>query len=347
MTHKELSRLICPYCHSHFHLHKIIKKDNYQIEYGTAFCHCDEFPIVFGILYLHKKNNKIVVNYLKKGHLLKSLITSFEFGKIKTILFILFTHLNKFLRVSPNNFINQFLIKLLWKMPSSQFKYYFSRRQEIESLLFFLPLSFRQLKTNSIWLDVGSGVSNYYPELLKLYPKLTLISQENLFQNIYLSRFFFPEKIIYICSDFSSGPILPSKCLDIITFIDSLPFMENQRLSLDISTNFLLNKNGLLYASNIIEHLYTHDYSHSFPLSMKLIKEFLPSTPQFFDEIKLCQQLNLKKSLLSSNSTPRFRYSFIWPSQKIPKNLFIPQSLLQNKHSLWQNPNIQWQNKIY
>ena len=347
MTNKELSLLICPYCHSHFQLNKIVKKNNHQIEFGTVFCRCDEFPIVSGILYLHKKNNKIIVDNIKNGLILKSLISTFEFGKFRTILFIFFTRFNSLLCVSPNNFINKFLIKLLWKMPSSQFKYYFSRRQEVESLLFFLPISFHQPKIKSIWLDVGSGINNYYSELPKIFPKLTIISQENLFQNIFLSRLFFAEKILYVCSDFSSGPVLPSKSLDYITFIDSLPFMENQRLSLEIASNFLLKKNGLLYASNITEHLYTQDFSHCFPLSIKLVKEFLPSSPQIFDEIKLCQQFTFKKTLLSSNSTPNFRYSLLWPAQKIPQKLYIPRSLLQNKHSLWQNPSIQWNNRVY
>lgn len=351
MTKKELKLIICPYCHSKVHLNHIFKEDRQQIEFATVICHCDEFPVLFGILYLHRNKNKNIVNYLKNKQIIKALCFAFEFGKLKSFLFTIFTQLNKYFSISPNNFINSFLIKLLWKMPSSQFKYYFSRHQEKESLLFFLPITFNLPTKNSLWLDVGSGIFNYYPDLYFLYPRLSIISLEYIFQNIYLSRLFYPTKALYICSNFSTGPHFPKNSLDIITFIDSLPFMENQRQSLEIATKSLLAKSGLLCVTSLTEHLYTKDYSHSFPLSSKLIKKFLPSPCQIFDEIKLCQTLDkknaLQKSLLLSTISPQFRYSLLWPQQKLPVKINIPAYLLQKKHTLWKNAKIQWQSKIY
>ena len=341
MTKEQLSLTICPYCNSKFSLNKIYKKNKNQIEYGTASCHCDEFPIIFGILYLHKNNHKKIVYQLKKNQLSKALYSSLNLGKLKTFCFIIFTHFNRFFRVPPNNFINSIFIKLLWNMPQSQYKYYFFRHQEIESLLFFLPLTFSQLKPNSLWLDVGSGISNYYSKLQHLHPKLTIVSLEMYFQNIFLSKLFFPKNVIYLCSDFSYGPHLPSKKVDVVTFIDSLPFMKNQRVSLEIASQNLLKTKGLLFASSLVERLHTSDYSNTFPLSQNQIRKFLPSSCQIFDEIILCQQLShpqaLQNSLLAPTSTPKFRYSLLWPSQALPSKIFIPPSLLQKKHTLWQN----------
>lgn len=341
MTKKQLSSIICPYCNSKFSLSKIYKKNKNQIEYGSVCCHCDEFPIIFGILYLHKNNNKKIINFLKKHQLFKALCSAFNFGKLKTFCFIIFIHFNRFFRVPTSNFINKIFIKFLWNMPQSQFKYYFLRHQEIESLLFFLPLTFCRPKSNFLWLDVGSGIRNYYSKLQHLHPKLTIASLELYFQNIYLSKLFFPKNVIYLCSDFSYGPHLSSKKVDIITFIDSLPFMKNQRISFEIASQNLLKKNGLLFASSIVERFHTSDYSNTFPLSQNLIRKFLPSPCQIFDEITLCQQLShphaLQNSLLTPSSTPKFRYSLIWPAQKLPLKITIPPSLLRKKHTLWQN----------
>lgn len=341
MTKKEFSLITCPYCTSKFKLNSVIKRNKNQIDFGTVSCNCDEFPIIFGILYLHKNNNKKIVSLLKKNQISKALYSALNFGKLKTFLFIFFTHFNRFFRVPPSNFVNGIFIKLLWNMPQSHYRYYFSRHQEIESLLFFLPLTFYHPKPNSLWLDVGSGITNYYSKLQHLHPKLIIASLELYFQNIYLSKLFFPKNVIYLCSDFSYGPHFPSKKVDIITFIDSLPFMKNQRVSLEIASRNLLKKNGLLFASSLVEHLHTSDYSNTFPISQNLVRRFLPSPCQIFDEITLCQQLDfpraLKNSLLTPTSTPKFRYSLLWPSQNLPSKILIPSSLLQKKHTLWKN----------
>jgi hypothetical protein len=248
--------------------------------------------------------------------------------------------------------MNRFLITHLWKIPLPEYKYYFSRHREIESLLFFVPLSFCQAKNKTLWLNVGSGITNYYQQLHQSRSKTTIVSLENLFRNIYLSHFFFPQKnTLYLCSDAASGPHFPPNSLDIATLIDSLPFIDHQKKSLEYITKNSLKKSGILFISSQVEHLYFPDNNNIFPLPVSLIKTFFISPPQLFDEIKLCQSLftpnSLQNSLLKKSSTPLFRYCLLWPSQRLPSNLILPQSLKKYHYTLWQNATFHWQNKIY
>jgi hypothetical protein len=168
---------------------------------------------------------------------------------------------------------------------------------------------------------------------------------------MYLSHLFFPQKnVTYICSDFSLGLHFYPKTLDIITFIDSFPFIEKQKSSLNLAVS-LIKKNGLLFISSMVEHIYLNDFANIFPLSPGLISGYLPSPCQIFDEVKLCQKLfqkqSLQQSLLSSSLTPKFRYSLVWPIQILSDKIFMPPSLINNKYTQWINPNICWKNRVY
>jgi len=351
MTNKQLSYLICPYCNSQFHVNKsFIKKQN-NIIFGTVYCNCDEFPVVDGILYLHKSRIKAIVDSLNKHKFHRAVAIALGLSRKKTFIFDLFTQYNKIFNRLPNNFINRVLISFLFNIPPNQFKYYFSRHQEIESLLFFLPLTFKTVTDDSLWLDVGSGITNYYHHLYRLYPKLNIISLENIFNNMYLSHLFFPQKnVTYICSDFSLGLHLYPKTLDIITFIDSFPFIEKQKSSLNLAVS-LLKKNGLFFISSMVEHIYLNDFANIFPLSLRLISDYLPSPCQIFDEVKLCQKLfqkqPLQQSLINSSFAPKFRYSLVWPTQILSDKIFMPPSLVGNKYTQWINPSICWKNRVY
>lgn len=351
MTKKELSHIICPYCNSQFYLNKCYTKKQKNIIFGTVYCNCDEFPIIDSILYLHKNKTKAIINSLSQHEFHNATAIALDLDHIKTFLYNIFTQYNKNFAVSPDNFINRRLISLIFKIPPNQFKYYFFRHLEIESLLFFLPLSFKKIENSSLWLDVGSGITNYYHYLHQIYPKLNIISLEMFFSNIYLSHLFFPQKnITYICSDFSYGLHLHPKTIDVITFIDSLPFIKKQKYSLNLATS-LLKTTGLLYVSSMVEHLYINDFANVFPLSSQLIRNFLSTPCQIFDEEKLCQKIfeknSLEQSLLTPFSSPKFRYSLLWPTQKLLNKITIPPFLTKNKHTQWLNPTIQWHNRVY
>jgi hypothetical protein len=351
MTKKELSRLICPYCNSKFHLNHVVTKKNHVIEYATVYCNCDEFPIVSGILYLNKSKIKSIVSSLQQKHSFNALCSAFEFGRFKSLLMAIFIQINKH-HLSPNNFLNIFLIKHLWNIGHSELNYYLNRRIEIESLLFFTPLSFRKINSHSIWLDVGSGITNYYRELHFIHPDITIISLEKMFRNIFLSRLFHPEKnVTYICSDFCKGQVLPQNSADIITIIDSFPFIEQQKYTLDTISQNTLKKGGIFFVTGIVEHIYFSDYNHIFPISTRLARNYLPSAGQLFDEIKLCQNLNKRnpftKSLIKLSSSPQFRYCLLWPTKKLPPTFFLPPSIPTTNLTLWQNPEIKWRNQVY
>jgi hypothetical protein len=351
MTKKELSLLICPYCNSIFHLNRVVSKNDQELEYATVYCICDEFPIVSGILYLDKSKIKTVVSALQQQQPFLALCRTFEFGNLKSLLLKIFLQYNKF-HFSPNNFINISLIKILWNIDSSELNYYLNRQKEIESLLFFTPLSFHKVKSDSLWLDVGSGITNYYRELHQIYPNLTIISIEKLFRNILLSRLFYPDKnVTYICSDIGHGLHFPQNSIDIVTAIDSLPFIEKQKYTIDVIVKNYLKKNGIFFVSSIIEHVYFSDFNHFFPLSTKLVRSYLPTRGLLFDEINLCKNLFKKNpfsiSLLKSSTSPLFRYCLLWPVKKLPTKFYLPPSIPTTKLTLWQNPKIIWQNKTY
>lgn len=350
MTNLEISTLLCPYCHHHFHIASVFKKKGSQIEFGSLYCHCDEFPILFGILYLFRHNNKNILILLQKQKYFSALSLALGLGKLRKIFFAIFIQINKKNHISPTNVFNKLLIEFLFKLSPALYHYYFSRHQEKESYLFYLPLLFLNPNSNIYWLDVGSGIKNHYHQLHKHYPHIHLFSLEKYFSHIFLSRIFYPEKnCTYLCSDFSIGPHFSPQSIDIITFIDSLPFIENQKRSL-LFAQKNLSKNGLIYITSLVEHLYATDFGQCYPLSRQLISEFFPSPPSFFDEKKLLDHLFqksfLKNSLLSNSSSPYFRYSLLWPLNKLlPKSsplIEIPKNTFS-----WKKPKIQWQNKIY
>lgn len=349
MTSQEITLIICPYCHHHFKIASIFRKNNQQIEFGTVYCHCDEFPIIFGILYLHRQNTKNIITNLRKKHFFLALSLALNLGKFRKCLLWIFIQLNKIIRISPANFINKFLIMNTFKLSPSLYHYYFHRHQEKESYLFFIPLFFLKSPTNLHWLDIGSGLQNHYRQLHQSYPEIQLITLEKYFQNIFLSRLFYPEiNCLYLCSDISTGPHFLPNTLDCITFIDSLPFIEKQKETL-LQAQVYLKKNGYIYASSLVEHLYANNYAQCYPTSIKLIDEFFPNSPSFFDEKNLVTSLFqypfLKKSLLKKKSHPYFRYSLIWPSIK-PISHSLSIEIPQNTFS-WKKPKIQWRNSVY
>lgn len=353
MTKKQLTHLICPYCHHHFHLNKIYLQKNNHLEFGTIYCHCDEFPIISGIIYLHKNNIKNIIDALKYHRFTSALDLAFEFGHLKKIIFHFFHFLNSNLKLSIDNFINIFLISYIWNLSPSEIKYYLQRPKEIESLLFFIPLSFNQnISHSKNWLDVGPGIKTFYSQVHHLNPKIIIYSQDILLRNLYLQSLFFPEKnVIYLCSDAACGPHFKNKSLDIVTFIDSLPFIEHQQKSLQNIFSGELSSHALVFISSLVDHIYLSNCKNIFPLSISLAKSFLPSSSQVFNEIKLCQNLFknncLQDSILPSGSKPAFRYDLLWPHQKLPQKLIFPKNINQKDLTLWKNANITWKNKTY
>lgn len=353
MTKKQLTHLICPYCHHHFHLNKIYLQKNGQIKFGTIYCHCDEFPIISGIIYLHKNNIKNIIDALNYHQFTSALDLAFEFGHFKKIIFHFFQFLNSNFKLSIDNFINVSLISLIWNLSSAELKYYLQRPKEIESQLFFIPLSFNQNISHARnWLDIGPGIKTFYHQVHRLNSKITIYSQDILLRNLYLQSLFFPEKnVIYLCSDAACGPHFEAKSLDIVTFIDSLPFIEHQKKSLQNIVSNELSHHSLIFVSSLVDHIYLPNRKNIFPLSIALVKDFFPNSLQVFDEIKLCQNLYkdncLQNSILSPGSKPVFRYDLLWPLQKLPNKIIFPKDFNQKKLTLWKNPSITWKNKIY
>jgi hypothetical protein len=175
--------------------------------------------------------------------------------------------------------------------PNKKLDYFLSRDKDIESLLFFYPLTFFDQSSKKLrWLNVGAGIHNYYD---RLPSNIEIISLEQSLFNIFLSRFLFDSPhAAFICADITISKLFTKK-FDIVTTIDSLPFMKDQQKAIKHMSQ-LTKKNGVFYASAIIakKHKYMSASTHLLPKST--FKKYWPSlTPiRFVDERNLLSKIN-------------------------------------------------------
>jgi len=344
MLKKDISLLRCPYCGFSFHIHLEVEGDAKNIEYGTVYCRCDEFPIVYGILYLHKKRHKHIVSSLQSGNTAQAL----RYALPRYAQYVVTPTIVGSVGLAGIQMIIGFINNLT---------YYINRQRESESLLIFYPYMVvaRQVKGKAcVWLDIGSGIKHYYRALRKLHTRLQIISLEQSFLNIFLSRAIDPEKqkTMHICVDAGVGMCLKPKSADIVTCHDAFPFIARQKAVASYCTT-MVKRTGIVSFASIPEHQYLSFRSAVNPIHRSLLKSYFPTPPTFIHEANLLSMMGQKtidfSKVFIHDHDPVFRYMCMWPQVKkdaVYTNV-IPKHFIQGKLPPWTKGPKFWQNIVY
>ena len=330
MNINQIKLITCPYCENTFKKNIIVKIKGKVIEYGSVYCQCDEFPIIEGILLLDKKKAKPVLEFIKKKDTKNALIKSIlpfkknyiykliKFEKISR--FILTILLNKNKLENPRTL--KFLLTLL--TTKEEARYHLNRKKEYDSLLIFFPTLLLEKNQTLQWLNLGSGLMNYYSKIHNHFSKKILfISVEQSFISLFFSNFFNKKNknVIKICTNSSIGKLTKNKN-DIVTMIDMIPFLENQRNQIEVAENSL-KKDGLLYISGLMEHMYLPPNSHCFPLLIDTVQSFFSKKTIIINEAKLLHQIENNsifiKDTIKKEDDKISKYSVLITPQEIAK----------------------------
>ncbi len=364
MNINNLSLLRCPFCLQRFTIGMIIKKFQTNILVGSVYCRCDEYPILCGILYLHKDSAPKIINMLQKkreasGFLIAAqrdnLLHAASRFPIAAPLFYRIHNPACSTKIPIQHY--RYIWRYLLNRTAQDYKYYFNRNLFISSLLFFFPLGLIHSEEKIAWLDIGSGIFTYYSALQRLRPNITIISTETNFMNLCLSQLYFSaESVIRVCADINYGPIIKQGSASVVTFIDSLYCTPRQKQSIEaITTTGIVKKNGFVFASGLFEHAYwPFETTSYYPISRSVIQKFFPSRVLFFNNERLANYIKRSTATFvptscSKNKIPLFRYSVLWPKQIITKwKRFSLPKMITDQSTLMQKDAItSWQNAVY
>ena len=369
MLHSDVKRLQCPLCYGSFKIGTVWQKDGKRIVFGSVVCHCDEFPIVEGILYLFKPLNRQILDSLRQKDFTAALLLSLTQKKkfhpegvwmkqSKPLLSrILAPHLLQ--KIGKANCAR--LLSLY--LPKHLVRYYFTRDEWQDSLAIHFPLAALlarpQRRRKILWLDVGSGIVNYFAEMQLAYPQLSIISMDSNFSNLFLSQVFYAGKnVVRICADAHFLRLVQPHSLDVITVIDTLQSLQAPVPVLQqAASSELLKSNGVLFVSGLQEHLFVERDWGIFPAPREMIMHAFKGKKQpiFFDNEELSKQIQAGEIRFQEvrlhKTDPVFSYGFIWTKdQSVPSVLstqFLSPEVRAKAARRWEDAHKMWQNRAY
>lgn len=374
MHAKDLTLLQCPYCLSQFEQGTVWKKRGLQWEFASVFCHCDEFPIVRGVLYLHKPKHREILDFLRQKQFVSATVLALT-DKPRF-------HPDRFIVRTFNRWVGEFLAAdflkrlgtkqvarlLSFVQPPQIVKYYFQREEWQDALAIVLPLAVLKTKKlprtkQTVWFDVGSGMSNFFGLMQSALPNLKIISLDKNFDNLFLSNIFYPAKdVIHICGDARFLHAVRPHTLDVVTLIDVLQTLDAVVPVLEqLVKPGWIKKAGMFFVSGIPEHLYLPRAAGIFPIQRQIIEQFFAKSaalrpkPTFFDNERLCKSIVAghvdTPSVTLKKKQSTFRYAFWWsPTQQLPEQMdttFIPSNVRDRATLIWENATVTWSNKAY
>src|SRR4030042_2382251 len=163
------SILRCPYCLCPLSMNTPLHTERDGFIYGSAYCNCDEYPILRSILYLHKDTAKQIMASLIRGDLKKCLFyainrDNYHHNILPSPLFqqTIYTLHSQMLSKLLSTAVYKLVWKLIFGRQSEDYTYYFHRQEYSSSLPIYFPLGFRSMKNGGLWMDIGGGISNHY-----------------------------------------------------------------------------------------------------------------------------------------------------------------------------------------
>lgn len=359
MKISHLKLLRCPYCEHAFSVHHVFIQDNESIMIGSVFCACEEFPILQGILFLHKSRASYILNMLRKHDFTGALSIALDVNRLTLGLADLFGLPLVDITSVKNRDVSRSTLRWMWKFvfrqPPGDFDYYMHRDRLMPSLLSFFPLGYISKNKKITWLDIGPGIFTHYSSILKDFPNITFVSVETSFLYQYLSTKIFPsQNTVRICADAAYGSFLKHQSVDLATFLDSLYCLPLQKAAIRSIVSHDLNKNGFIFASGLFEHAY-FPLLHTpyYPISRQRLADIFRSNVQYFDNEKLSLCLKNRSLKIAGTTIQKhmtfFRYCALWPKTIIlkPWNYRIENTVASKSTRLMTKPVSIWHNAVY
>lgn len=360
MRKDELSLIRCPFSNTPIKIGDVLEYDekSKKILFGTIYSEYEEYPIIDGIIYFKRLKLRKLVTLIKDERYFEAIFllltrrnlpfSNFFYQPSVKMIF----DINIFLKILKNNiFITKLILKVL--LSSGTAKYYMERNQLKDSLQFFIPALFlKNSKVKQFWLDIGSGVHNYYGYL----PKVNFIAIDPEFTNHFFSQILFPDgKVLRFCMQGEYSACLNKK-FDVISFNDSLQYITDQKVAIENSQKMLSN-NGILLATNLPEKLYSYQ-DDLYPIKRKVLRKFFWREVIFFSTSALSKLISSDEKVTLKSATigvtqAVFRYTVLFLKNKknnwaakIP-NEVVPVDLRKQAKHLWIRSEPVWRNRVY
>jgi uncharacterized protein YbaR (Trm112 family) len=369
MRREDVQLLQCPYCLSRYSLGHERVQEKKEIVYGSLYCDCDEFPIIEGVLFLHRPLNRTLLEYVRSSEFHKAFLLAISqkrwlhpesvFGKI-LLKYLGKRNMLEYLRELGKERVISILRVLI---PTHLLRYYFRRAEWRDALTIFLPLVVQLRKKQSsatvLWFDVGAGVVNFYKEMQTAFPRLKFVSLDSNFLLLILSKAFYPgRQVLRICGDAHFLQTIRDKKVDVVTFIDSLDsFSGTSAVLRQAFDSDWLKKSSILFISGLQTHLHVDKRWGIYPVPLRVAHRSIPSLfhPVFLRTKELSDGIVLgnvsRSDVQCTHRTSLFRYS-VYASQdtELPERMdfqFVPQKIRKDAQNIWDNPPKTWENNAY
>lgn len=366
MQRSLVSSLQCPYCLAGFQIGQVWRTERQTLQFATVRCGCDEFPIVDGILWLHRTWHRRIIDDLAAGQWaaarLRCLTTRGVFAPEKW--WMRAGMLELVAKLSAPEMLRQLppAARDWWcrqLYPPHLLQYHLSRSQWKDSLLAAVAGELLQAqRRRSLWLDLGVGIFTYYAAIQKHRPQVQIISLDYDFFNLWLSAALFPTPgvVVRVCGDAQLCQLVRPDELELVTIIDALHAFRAPRQVVQSLTTGYLKPSSPLFISGIPEHLYLPRDTGLFPIPRPTLRRWFPRPPLILDNEQLSQELHAvgraKLSAVQLGSRQDcFRYAVLWQGDgQYPSYLscqFLPPSQRQAATQEWTHSPVTWHNQVY
>lgn len=208
--------------------------------YAIFKCKCQMYPLVKGILYLHRDVfSKKTVVFLKQRQPIMALFTllNFRFPTLLMQISIFTSILSQLLSIILKYHLlvyigfKNVMYLLTFISFSKNTSCYFRNRERYPSYYFnFLAANLIKNRLTRV-IDIGCGPGQFFQHLGKIVRHENIYGIDKSFANLFLARIFFANsKISLICFDVDHGLPFISNYFDICLSNDFFHYLKNKRL---------------------------------------------------------------------------------------------------------------------
>ncbi|MFZ5845091.1 MAG: methyltransferase domain-containing protein [Patescibacteria group bacterium] len=218
---KALQIIICPTCRQHLSVAQVYTQS------AVLRCRCANYPLVAGILYLHKNPaQKHAVTLLQQGRSQRAFGVLCDTKKPLSLLLSFLWHtqlIGKLGFTSTLHLLNLFSFPHNWA-------WYLRNRQRLPSY-YLIKYSIALLaKRRGFVVEIGCGVGQIFPLLYERLDQKRVCGIDKSFINLLLARAFFakPETLL-LCADVEKGIPLKTHAVDLVLASDSFHYIHQKR----------------------------------------------------------------------------------------------------------------------